>query len=79
MFDALNLTSQVYFKFHLFIYLLLGLHPWHMEVPRIRVNSELRLPVHATAIATLDVSCVCDLYQSSQQCWIPNLLSKARD
>ena len=34
---------------------------------------------YATAIATPDPSCICDLYHSSQQRWILNLLSKARD
>ena len=45
-----------------------------MEVPRLGVKSLL-----ATAIATLDLSHVCDLHHSSRQCWIPNPLSEARD
>ena len=34
---------------------------------------------YATAIAMWDPSCVCDLHDSSQQHWILNLLSEARD
>ena len=30
----------------------LGLHPWHMEVSRLRVESELQLPPYTTATAT---------------------------
>jgi len=48
-----------------------------MEVPRIGVETELQLPVYATAMP--DPSCACDLYCSSQQCQILNPLSGARD
>ena len=54
----------------------LGLHPQHIEVPRPGVESELQLL--ATATATRDPSCVCDLHHSSCQCQILNPLSKAR-
>ena len=50
-----------------------------MEVPRLGVESQLQLPAYATAIATQDLSLVCDLHHSSQQCWILNPLCKARD
>ena len=50
-----------------------------MEVPRLGVEPELQLLAYATAIATLDTSRVCDLHHSSQQCWILNPLSEARD
>ena len=50
-----------------------------MEVPRLGVQLELQLPVYATATATPDLSHVCNLHYSSQQCWIPNPLSRARD
>ena len=50
-----------------------------MEVPRLGVKSKLQLPVYATATATLDVSCICDLHQSSRQRQILNPLSEARD
>ena len=45
----------------------------------LRVRSELQLPAYTTAIATWDPSQVCDLHYSSQQQWIPDPLSKARD
>ena len=43
----------------LFIYLFFafpGLHPWHMEIPRLGVKFELQLPAYATATAILDPS-----------------------
>ena len=43
----------------LFIYLfILGLHPWHMEGPRLGIQSELQLPAYATATAKQDPSCI---------------------
>ena len=47
-----------------------------MEVPRLRVESELQLLVYTTATATLDLSNVYDLHHSSQQHRIPYSLSK---
>ena len=55
----------------------LGLHPGHMEVPRIGVESELQFLPYATA--TPDPSHIFDLHHSSQQHWILNPLSEARD
>ena len=55
----------------------LGPHLQHMEVPSLGVKSELQPPAAATA--TPDPSSICDLHHSSQQCWICNLLSEARD
>ena len=43
------------------------------------VESELQLPANTTATAVGDQSCICDVYHSSQQRWILNLLSEARD
>ena len=59
--------------------LLFRVYPWHMEVPRLGVQSELQLPAYATATATSDPSCICNVHHSSQQCWILNQLSEARD
>ena len=42
---------------------------------RLGVELDLWLP----ATATQDLSCLCDLHHSSQQCWIFNPLSEARD
>ena len=50
-----------------------------MEVPRLEIESELQLLAYITAIAMQDLSCICDLHHNSQQCWIPDPLSKARD
>ena len=52
-----------------------------MEVPRLGVQSKLRLPAYTTATATAmkNPSCVCDLHHSPQQLRILNPLSKARD
>ena len=57
----------------------LSLHPWHMEVPRLGVESEPQLPAYTTATATQDVSRVFDLHHSSGQRRILNPLSEARD
>ena len=48
-----------------------------MEVPRVGVELELQLPNYALATAMPDLSRVCDLHCSSQQCWILNPLGKA--
>ena len=57
----------------------LGPHLHHMEVPKLGVESELQLLAHATDTAVWDPSCVCDPNHSSQQHWILNPLSRARD
>ena len=57
----------------------LGLHPQHMEVPRLGVEFELQLPAFATATAMPDPCCVCDLCHSSWQCQILNPLIEAGD
>ena len=51
----------------------------HMEVPRLRVESELQLPAYATATAVPDLSHICDLHHSPGQCQILNPVSKAKD
>ena len=65
--------------FLLLLYLFLGPHPQHLEVPRLGMESELQLPAYTTATATWDLSRVCDLHHSSRQRWILNPLSEARD
>ena len=50
-----------------------------MEVPRIGVKSELQLLAYTTDKATRDLSCICNLYHSSRQWRLLNLLSEARD
>jgi len=60
------------------VFCLLGSCAWHMEVPRLGVLSELQPPATTTAIGTQDLSHICELYHSSQQCQILNPLSEAR-
>ena len=67
------------FYFYLFIFGFLGPHLWHMEVPRLGVESKLQLPSNITATAKPDLSLVWDLHHSSQQRQILNPLSEARD
>ena len=50
-----------------------------MEVLRLGVESELLLLAYAPATATQDPSPFCDLHHSSQQRWILNPLSEAKD
>ena len=57
----------------------LGPYLQHTEVPRPGVKSELQLLAYTTAIATRDLSCVCDLHHSSWKCWILNPLSETTD
>ena len=57
----------------------LGLHPWHMVVPRLRVESGAVAAAPAPAPATWDPSRVCDLQHSSLPPCILNPLSEARD
>ena len=60
-------------------FVFLGLHPRHVEVPRLGVESELWPRASTTATATRDLGRVCDLHHSSQQCQMLNPLSKGRD
>ena len=68
-----------FFFFFFFFFFSLGLYLWHVEVPRLGVESELQLPATATTTMMWDLSQVCHLHHSSGQCQILNLLSKARD
>ena len=65
----------------IFFFFFLQPHPQQMEVPRLGVKLELQLLAYATAtaIATWDPSQVCNLHRSSQQRWILNPLSQARE
>ena len=78
--NALNLLffSFLFFSFPSFL-VFLEPHLWHMEVPRLGVQSELQLPAYTTATATWGPSRVCNLQHSSQQRWVLNPLSKAKD
>ena len=56
-----------------------GAYSWHMEIPRLGVESELPLPAYTTAATTPDLSHICDLRHSSQQHQILNQQREARD
>ena len=62
-----------------FCLFLLGPHLWHMEVPRLGVESELQLLAYTTATARRDPSHIYNLHHSSWQRRILNPLSEARD
>ena len=40
-------------KKNFFFYIFIEPHPWHIEVPRLGVESELKLPAYTTATATM--------------------------
>ena len=44
-----TLAMESFFFFFFFLFGILGPHMWPMEVPRLRVESELHLPAYATA------------------------------
>ena len=62
-----------------FLFCFLGPRLWHVEVPRLGVESELQLPAYTTATATPDLSHICNLHCSAWPHQILNPLSKARD
>ena len=70
----------VLFYFILWMFLsFLGLHPRHMEVPRLGVHLELQLSAYTTATAMQYPSHICDLGHSSWQHQILDPPSKVRD
>ena len=72
------MVCKYFLSFHRLAFFLEGrAHMWHIEVPRLWVESELQLEAYATAMQ--DPSHVCDLYHSSWQCQILNPLNEARD
>ena len=62
-----------------FLFSFLGLHLWHMEVPRLGVELELQQSASAIATATWVPSQVFNQHHSSWQCQILSLLSEGRD
>ena len=72
------LTNFATFLF-LYIFFFLRLHLQHMEVPRLGVEQELQLQAYAMAPAIPDLSSICKLHCSLQQCWILNPLRETRD
>ena len=78
-FSSPTWTASRRICFFAFCFCFLGQHRRHMEVPRLGVKSKRQLPAYSTATATWDPSHICNLCQSSWQCWIPTSLSEARD
>ena len=70
-----------------FFLLLFRAAPWHLGGSQARggigaavgVESEWQLPAYTTVTATQDPNRICNLHHSSQQHWILNPLSEARD
>ena len=60
-------------------FVFIGLHPWHLEVSRLGIESDLYPLAYATATATWDLSHICDLHRSSWQRKILNPMGKAKD
>ena len=50
-----------------------------MDVSGLGVELEMQLQAYTTAVATLDLSHICDLHGYLRQLWILNSFSKARD
>ena len=74
-----NSVEQAYmYSFSHFFFFFKGLHLWHMEVPRLGLESELQLPAYTTATVMPDPSCICNQHHISQQCCILNPLREAR-
>ena len=67
------LRLNFFFFFLIFLFSFLGPHERHMEVPRLEIESELQLPAYTTATATWDLIRICNLHQSSSQCWMDPL------
>ena len=61
-----------------FFFSYLGLHLWHMEIPRLGVELELQLSTYTRTTTMPDSICICELHHSSWQCWLLNPLSEAR-
>ena len=79
-FGSLHLLElKIEFSFFFYFFCFLGLYPWHMEVPRLGVESELQPPAYGRATSTRDPRHVFDLHHSSRQRRIPNPVSEAKD
>ena len=77
---AVDAEKKVELKFFFFFFFcLFRAVPSAYAFPRLGVESELQLLAYTTATATWDPNTICDLHHSSQQLWILNLLSEARD
>ena len=51
---------MTFFLFVCFVFS--GPHPWHMEVTRLGIESEVHVPADTTPTATPDLSLICGLH-----------------
>ena len=72
-------APRLYYFFWVFVFLLFRDVPSVYGGPRLGVDLELQLLAYATATATWDPSCVCNLQHSSWQGQILNPLGEAKD
>ena len=72
-----NSLSLFFFFCFFFFFVFLGLHPPHMEIPRLGLNRSYSC--QPSSQPQQDPSLISDLHHSSQKCQIPDPLSKARD
>ena len=63
----------------MYVFIFLGPHLWHIEIPRLGGESELLLLAYTTVTAMADPSRLCDLHHSSRQGRFLNPPSEARD
>ena len=77
--EAVCWDQVVFFFIFYFYFCFLGPHLWHMDVPRLGVESDLQLPAYATSTRMWDPSCACSPQSSSWQRRILNPLREARD
>ena len=74
-----SVQKRIHTHTHTLFFSFLQLHLWHMEFPSQGFELELQLQAYTIAMATPDLSHICDLYCSLWQCQIFNTLSEARD
>ena len=76
-FTVIPAAFLLFFSFLFFCFL--GLHLWHMDVPRLGTEWELQLPAYTIAAATWASKPHLRSTPQPQQCRIPNPLIKTRD
>ena len=72
-------TLNSFFLIKKILFVFLGPHLKHKDIPRLGFESEPWPPVYTPATATLNLSHICDLRRSLWQHQILNPLSEARD
>ena len=77
--EPISCKGNSYLFIYLFIFVFLGPHLQHKELPSLGVKSELQPLAYTTTTAMPDPSHLFDLHHSSWQLRIPNPLIQARD